>query len=910
MTEREQRERQSRPAAKTASWRTLAGTGTSANAALAVLVFVTVLAAMAIPRASLGLRTNALQQIFAQLPSAARTMTASIDYPSFNQSVGGGNVPAQLASIREQLTGQMTAAKVPIEPADSWSSLTTANLATFGAARRAYYGPSAPVVQLVYRDALRRDARLLAGTWPDAVTQQGKTSTYQIAVTPASAALFQLKVGSRLSLGPVVSLVVSGFIRPMHPASAFWTEYPGLASPEFTTSSTGGYWTGDVFIGANELTPLLTGAAAAGAQLAWVYPMNLASIGADDAGALVQHITSAEGQGSSMLTGPDGNGAGLSVTSDATQAAGNFITAEQAVTGILSLLFVSLAVLGIVVLLMCTQLVADRRRDEFAIMRARGANRWQLGWLGLRGGLITALPAGLAAIVLAIAVTPGGGNTLAWWLAIVTALAGLIAPALLAARRDPTARPRRRRAATTRRVGGFRRLVAELTLTGIAVAGLIVLKQQGLSSTGSVNALASAAPVLAAVPAAIIMVRLCPLGLRWLLRLSRRGRGVVAYVGLARGMQRASSTLLPVFALVLALVVVTFGGTVRAAVNRGEAAAAWQLTGADAVVGSPGSPVSLTAPARQAMASVRGVQLIAPVVELSGANGQSGTTGTVINVAFVDPKQYAAVLARSPEPRFPPAALARPPTGSAIPVIASPDAAALLRGSNNVAIVNDNVVHVVVKGELARTPAATAGQPFMVVPLWAEGGQLPPTMMLISGPRIDQAALAAVVARTAPGAPLTFRSVVLANLASAPLPSAIYQTYAAGSAAAALFSVLVVLISLMLSARTRELIDARLSTMGLSAWQARRVGIVEAIPLILAAAVGGVIAAIALVPLIAPALDLSVFTGAPGSVHMEPDIPTLAIGSAGLVLLALATLAVQSAAGHRRGIGQWTRVGE
>src|SRR4029077_20704673 len=194
MTERDQPERQSRPTAKTAGWRTLAGTGTSANAALAVLVFVTVFAAMAIPRASLGLRTNALQQIFAELPSAARTMTTSIDYPSFNQSEGGGNVPAQLASIREQLTGHMTAAKAPIEPADSWSSVTTANLATFGVARRAYYGPSAPVVQLVYRDALRRDARLLAGTWPDAVTQQGKTSTYQMAVTPASAGLFQLKV--------------------------------------------------------------------------------------------------------------------------------------------------------------------------------------------------------------------------------------------------------------------------------------------------------------------------------------------------------------------------------------------------------------------------------------------------------------------------------------------------------------------------------------------------------------------------------------------------------------------------------------------------------------------------------------------------------------------------------------------
>jgi putative ABC transport system permease protein len=216
----------------------------------------------------------------------------------------------------------------------------------------------------------------------------------------------------------------------------------------------------------------------------------------------------------------------------------------------------------------------------------------------------------------------------------------------------------------------------------------------------------------------------------------------------------------------------------------------------------------------------------------------------------------------------------------------------------------------VVKAEVGYSPAVPPGAPFMVLPEWAAGGNLAPTMLLVSGPHLDQAALSAVVARDTPGTSVTFRSQVLANLAAAPLPRATYVAYAEGSGAAALFSVLVVLIALMLGARSRELVDARLSTMGLSAWQARRVGIVEAIPLIVAAAVGGIIAVIVLVPLISPALDLSVFTGTASSVRIEPDIPTLLAGAGGLVVLAMATLAVQATAARRRGIGRDLRVGE
>jgi putative ABC transport system permease protein len=895
-----------------AGWRMLTGTGTGASAALGLLVFVTVFIAMAVPRASLSLRTHALQHTLAQLPAAARTVTAGIDYGSFSQAVGSSDTTGQLAANLAVQARTLTAGHVPVVPAASWSDLSTGQLPTSGAARRAYYGDTPPQFQLMYRDALQRNARLVTGSWPVSVTRQGSTSVLQAAVTPATAARFELRPGSRLQLAPGLKIAVTGIVRPVSPASAFWTELGGTLGPFFVRTAAAGFWTGSAFVGPGEVAAMLTPADYTTAQVTWVYPLNLSSLGADQATAALQHLNYAAAQTGSTLSAPGGNSMGLNVTSGVTQPLADFITAQDAVSGILSLLFVSLAVLGIVVLVLADQLLGERRGEELTLLRARGATGPQLAWLVFRGSLLVTLPAAALAGALAVAVTPDGSTSEAWWLAAATVVAALAGPALLAGRRSADGRPRRRQPSSAR-VRAIRRLVAELTLSGIAIAGLIVLRQEGLAAGGSVNALASAAPVLVAVPVAILVVRLCPAVLGRLQRLAGRGRGVVAFVGLIRGAYRAVSSVLPVFALVLALAVVAFGGTVRAAVSGGEQAAAWQQAGADAVVGSPTADIPLTAPARRALAAVPGVRRTAAVIELPGSTGPNPALGSALNVAIVDPGQYAALLASTPAPPFPAAALGRPAGPAArgpVPVVASPGAAALLRRSGGIATVNGQPFRLAVRAEVATTAAAPSGGPFIVLPAWAENTTLPPTMLLLSGPRIDQAELTAVAARTAPAAIVTFRSAIQAALASAPLPQAAYLTYAQGSAAAALFSVLVVLISLLLGGRARELVDARLATMGLSAWQARQVGIVEAVPFILAAAAGGVAAAIALVPLIGPELDLSVFTGGSASVSVQPDVTALAVAAGGLVVLALGTLACQAVAAHRRGVARSLRVGE
>jgi hypothetical protein len=103
--------------------------------------------------------------------------------------------------------------------------------------------------------------------------------------------------------------------------------------------------------------------------------------------------------------------------------------------------------------------------------------------------------------------------------------------------------------------------------------------------------------------------------------------------------------------------------------------------------------------------------------------------------------------------------------------------------------------------------------------------------MLVAGPGLDAARLTAAVGCALP-------ETALAALTTAPVPLAAQTALTQGMAAAAGFGVLVLLLSLLLTARTREMTLARLATMGLRRWQAQLLA-AESLPPVFAAAIGG-----------------------------------------------------------------------
>jgi putative ABC transport system permease protein len=621
-----------------ARWTALTGTGGAASLALALLVLGCVFVAVAGPRESLGFRTHALQSSLATAPPLVKSVVVSSGFTAFTVPFQGPITAGTLSGARRQLRSHLASIGLPLAPAAAdWSSLTSAFADVSGAARGAFNGLFPPELEVIYRDALSGNARLAAGKFPRA----GAGRRLNIAVSVATARRFGLHVGSRLISAAVarkVSLTVTGIIRPVHPGSAFWTADPVAATPAPPVPRGPQYWSGAAFADAAEVGPMQSDFDLFDGQLQWDFPLALGGINADQAGPLQSDLTRA-GLRAGALSTPYGP-VNVHVGSGLSNQLFTFVSTDAALAELLSLLFVSLTVIGLVVVLLGARMLAEYRRAEFGLMRARGAARRQLALLALTGGAVAALPAALAGTAIAVAATPRDPEPLAWWLAATTILVALAGPPLIALRWADTGEAAGARTLDQEpgRAARARRWVAEGAAVLLAGGGLVELRQQGLPQGGGTNFYISAAPVLVAVPAAVLVIRLSPFALRGLLRLAAARPGVTAFVGFARAARAALAATLPAFALVLALTVVAFGFMVRTAVLRGEIGASWRAVGADAVVSLVSAPDPITPAEQRAIAAVPGVSRAVPaLVTTASLNG-----GPTISVISVSPVSYAA----------------------------------------------------------------------------------------------------------------------------------------------------------------------------------------------------------------------------------------------------------------------------
>jgi putative ABC transport system permease protein len=892
-----------------AGWMAVTGTGAAATVSLAVLVLASVFVAVAGARVSQTVPTSALRAGLRMVPTSGKAVLGSAGFGDPGMGDGGPLAAAQLGSYRAQLRGNLSR-RLPLAPAATdWTGLTTGYSTVLAGGRRAWNGTTPPQLELAYRDALPRYTKHITGSLPTV----SRGDEFQVAVTTATARRFGVTVGSRLRLDPSLTLVVTGIITPASPGSAFWTVDPAARAPtRYVPPRSPAYWLGAMFVGPGEVLALEGSVDPGQIQLSWGFPLVVTGLTAAQSSGLQGQLSpgSLDQAGQLSLNPP------VKVTLSA--GLGGFLTGfareRDAVSGVFGLLVVSLAAIGIVMVVLGALLLAEQRRGEFELMRARGAARWQLSATALRASALVAIPAAVVATAVAIVVTPGAAGALPWWLAALTlaaALAGL--PLIVATRLRSPARRREPGGRTARRRAAVRRLVIEAALIAAAAGLLVVARLQGVAGAGH-DVLTSAAPVLVAIPAGIVALRCYPLVARWLLRAAGVSRGAVAYIGLARAARSSLIAIMPIFVLVLVVATISFGGLVRAAITRGEVAASWQQTGADAVIDTVNSSQPVTPAGQRELAAVPGVQHVAAITLTAGVLAD----GTQVAIAAVAPRQYGALIAATPGgPRVPAAALARHagPAGGAVPAAATRAAVAAL-GRGTATLVVGSAGYTVRFRVVAAAPAAPAlasrtGPALIVVPDWAmPAGAQSPNLMLITGPRLDQSRLRAVAARLVPGGSVTFRSAALAGLASAPLPHGVYVAYAAGAAVAAGFGIAVLLVWLLLSAGSRDAALARLAAMGLSARQGSWLILAETLPEIVVAVAAGTGCAWALASLVGPDLSLAAFTGSGAGVPVRAEPGAIALAAAGLLLVAVATLAGQAIVTSRRGVARAVRIGE
>jgi len=895
-----------------AAWVTLTGTGAAASVAFGLLVFASVLASLAIPRESVGLRNAALQRTLAASPPGDRSVIGTLSEPAMSDGTGTQVLATDIAAVGAAVRARLAADGVPVagDP-PAWAGLTTGLVGVTGVAQTAGYAQ--PQLALTYRTGLARYSHVVAGRLPagGSQAQADRPAVVQAAVTSATAARFGLRVGSRLNAGPV-QLVVTAIIQPVNPASDFWRQEPETARPALqpAASPQRPNWNAAAFIGPGAL-PLIESAFGTGEMLVtWVYTAALSQLTAGQAGGAEASVADLVSSGvTTVIPGGTGTPVTVAVDSQVPSTLSLFLTAEDAAAPVLELLYVSLAVLGAVVVLLGARLVAQRRAAEFTLMRARGAALHQLGWLAFRAAAVIAAVAGAAAAALAIGLTPGDDDAVGWWLAGVTVAVTLAGPVLISVVPQRVAAPAagrtRRRAAG--RTPAARRIVIEAALVAAAIGGLVVLRNEGLTSASS-GLYQSAAPVLIAIPVAVVMLRCYPPLVRLLARLSGLSRGVVAFVGLARATRTPPGTVLPSFALVLVLAMVAFPDMISTSVTRSQVAASWQQVGADAIIQAP--PHAVLPPAlRSRIASMPGV-VSAVGMEVDDAFSQTGYQTPLV---FVDPARYAAVVDQAPGTRFPVAALS--PGGAAqavgtVPALASDAAAQLVGTAPTTLDVGTGTVTIRLVGRIGRVPGVP-GDDVVVLPAQASGpGPFAPNIMLVAGAGVDGARLSAAVSRALPAATVTLRAAALAALTTAPVLRGAQTALTQGLATAVGFGALVLLLSLLLTAQTREITLAAMATMGLRRWQAQLLLTAETLPPVVAAAIGGVACAWLLVPLVGPSLNLAAYAGTGSAIVVTPAVFPLAAAAAGLVLAALLVLGASAVITYYRGSARALRIAD
>jgi putative ABC transport system permease protein len=907
-------------------WRFLTGDpGPGPALALAVIALLGAFVAMAGPRELTKVQNNALRQTLASAGSFG--ISASDDW----QLVAGGQpLSASQIQIMAELMGGYLHPPLVSPAASRWAGLTTPLRSWPSAPPRAVLGLP-PVLEMAYRSALASNARLVSGSYPQVATpaRMGGRSVIivQAAVTTATAARLGLRLGSLVPLGGISSLLpgdpgavlkVTGLLRPTDPASSFWTQDPSVAAPTVLTILRTTAWAGGVFVGPSELTAVQDVYDGAIISLSWQFPLVTSGLTAAQAPQMLAAMNSVangnagqaalQASGPPLLTPP-------TLTAEGAGTLTSFITSEAAVGSTDSLLLVGIIAATAILLLVGGVVVSDAYSTELALARARGGSTRQLALriLGTAAGV--AGPAVVVGTVAGIAATPGGGNTVSWILIALVAAATLAAPALLAAWRmrglQTLANASRQDLIIGR--GSARRLIAEITALIVVAGAVLALRLRGLAPGAGFDPYLSAAPVLVAAAAGLIAVRVYPVPLRLLARITATGRGTVGYLGMARSARSRSVPLLPALALVVALTVIALGGLIRAAVSHGQVAASWQQVGADALVEAGGSQTSISPVARRAIAAVPGVRLACPAYVIPpgselAANqllGAAGATG--IGLVIVDPAQYAALVADTPWPAFPAGLLAPPragsPRGAPVPVIASPAVATAMRSGTGVLGFDGSQLRVRVAATVSSTPALPAGGSFVIMPSWVASrlvGSVAPDTVLISGAAVNVRDLRTVAARTAPGSQIISRAAVLQAASSTPLVHGSDLVFEESAGAAAACAVAAVLLGLLLSGRDRTRLASWLTAMGMTARQGRRLAVLDALPLLLVAILGAEIAGLVLGPLIGPGLVLSAFTGSSAPVPLQPDLVALIAPAVGAVILITVAAIGQSVLTRRR----------
>ncbi|MFE6287456.1 FtsX-like permease family protein [Streptomyces sp. NPDC057877] len=913
--------------------RAFAGT----SLALALLVAVTAALAAAYPRAvdrygDAGLR-RAVEQA---LPD--RTTVQTQAPPPWTDTIEEAEAALRTGPLAAAQAELLATAEAPLVPDPAQSSYGVRTTVALEASDRWLPQPAGLPARLLLaaQQDLDSHARLTAGRLPRTSGEPVTAATARVeaAVTTDTARTLGIRVGSVIHVPgsgrAPLAVRVTGVVAPRDAEGAYWSAQPVLRTPAQSrlpgSAPTEVYWLGGLLL-APDAGPVLLGTPGRPHRY-WQLAPDLDTLRGHDLDRLASAVAALEsGPGVQRLRAAVDER--LEAQTFLDEVLAGHAALRSGIEPLLLLAAVGTGSLAVIVLAMTGGVAADRRRAELALLRARGAALTGLAVRLLAETAVVAVPSGALGLTAALLALPGARTAPAVAAALAVTLLACAALPLraLAAHRTVRAHDGRDDLAAAR--PSRRRTVAELTVLVVTVGAVVALRRQGAGSAG----LVAAAPVLTGAVAALLLVRLHPLPLRALGKVTARMRGLVIPLSLAHASRASGFAVLPLLALLSALTTAAFGGSVLAGVTAARDQAALLAVGADGRVETTTGALPRGLPDR-----VRGLTGVRDMTEASVTyEAKPGQGSQVVPLAGVDPDAYARLARRTGLGAFDAGRLRRGDAGTkgqgdagttaqgntgttasgadrTLPALASPRVAEAYGTGPYPVLLPDGTsltVRIVLVRE--RTPAVIRDD-FLIVDRAAlpRGPARATTTLLLTGDSLDGRALRSAADGT--GAAVRLRAEERARHVDSPLRSGTERLYGAAVAAGAGYAVLALVLTVLRTAPERRALLARLRTMGMSRAQGRRLLILTALPQALLAAAGGMLTGWVGIHLLSPGIDLTAIALASPSAldgaALRTDPLSLTVPALAVLLLAVGVPAGQAWWASRRGSVRELRLGD
>lgn len=758
-------------------------------------------------------------------------------------------------------------------------------------------GDGTRAATVAFDPAYEDEIRIVEGRMPEpAVSRLPETSTglgglpignrIEVILSPESAAELAWGVGEVRTVGDprriLIELELVGIFDAVDPQSAYWDHITSVLEPfVFDDGDQPRRVTATAYAHPASLVAIGT-LRDERSTLLW-YPVDTDRIDGDNAEATVAALNKLAAVSHTIGAMADGPGLlSLGFDADITATIESALAQQRSTAGVIAMLVAGPVGVAVAVLLLGCRLILEGRRPSLRLLSGRGASLGQLrGLLAAEGALVGVIPAlvGIAAATVIASVWFGSAPNAA---GVASAVLAGLAPAAILFVLAPSVAERQARADLGRR-GSRLRLITEGVVVGLAAIALALLFLRGYS--GGVDVLLAATPLLLALVACLLTIRVYPLPLAAAHARARRGPDLDAFVGSARALREPTLGVTPVLALVVGVSVAMSSGVLLSTLQTGVTEASRAQVGADLRVGG----ALFT---REQLDQVNGIEGVELATGISGAEPATLDIGGVregTSVFVVDAADLRAVQGEGPG-MLPPGVSLEPVTDGPMPLVASGAAADLIGDSGELSL--DGV-----DAELAgvtRGPVPVGGRENWVAidSSYAEavlGRDQSDRTILVSvrdGASTD-AVEQGVRDVLGPAVRIEDAAQVAADIESGPAVQGVRWALLLATGVAALLSALAIVMTLALAAGPRARVLALLRTLGAPRRSSSSLALWEIGPPATAAVMAGSVFG-ALVPLVVMgAVDLRPFTGssvAPGYA-IDPAILLLTLG--GFVALAV-----------------------